>query len=208
MSYQPKYTSEAKVESLLQTSIDENSTPNSSELLELIKRVEAEMDLRRLGSYTAEDELVDADGSNYIQPNNLPIISVQSLYENEADLDKPPNYKQKLEGPGENTSFLIVKREFAGKLLGVGLYFYGGAPKAGRARLKITYQYGFNFPKPLLEEYATKRVALEVLQIRAASETYNVNLAEGPLASLYRELKERVKQLDEFFGKFESWIRG
>jgi hypothetical protein len=103
---------------------------------------------------------------------------------------------------------MVVKREFAGQLLGVGLHFYDNVPKAGRARLKITYSYGFNFPSALLEEYATKRVALEVLQVRAANEDYNVNLAEGPQAALYRELKERIRQLDEFFHKFESVVKG
>jgi hypothetical protein len=72
----------------------------------------------------------------------------------------------------------------------------------------MTYDYGFDFPLALLEEYATKRVALEILQVRAANESYNVNLVEGPLAALYRELKERVRRLDEFFQKFESVVKG
>jgi hypothetical protein len=208
LSYTPKYTDETKVESLLQISVDVDTVPTSGELLNLIQRVEAEMDARRLGSYTSTDELVDADGSAFIQPSNLPIISVNSLYENEAEPYQAANYKQRTEGPGEGTSFLIVRREFAGKLLGIGLYFYDNVPKAGRARLKITYDYGFDFPSLLLEEYATKRVALEVLQVRAANESYNVNLAEGPQAALYRELKERVRQLNEFFQKFESVVKG
>jgi hypothetical protein len=208
LSYTPKYTDEDKVESLLQISVDVDTVPTSGELLNLIQRVEAEMDARRLGSYTSTDELVDADGSAFIQPSNLPIISVNSLYENEAEPYQAADYKQRTEGPGDGTSFLIVRREFAGKLLGIGLYFYDNVPKTGRARLKITYDYGFDFPSALLEEYATKRVALEVLQVRAANESYNVNLAEGPQAALYRELKERVRQLNEFFQKFESVVKG
>jgi hypothetical protein len=68
LSYTPKYTDEAKVESLLQINIDIDTVPTSDELLTLIQRVEAEMDARRLGSYTSTDELVDADGSAFINP--------------------------------------------------------------------------------------------------------------------------------------------
>ena len=206
MSYTPKYTSEAKVEALLGITIDDTSVPTSSQLLDLIERVEKEMDARLLGSYTSTDELVDTDGGEFVQPNFLPIISVTSLYVNNKNLNETPDWTQLTEGPGDDSSFIVVKKPFAGKLLGIGLYFYDNIPDEGRAKIKITYSYGFNFDSKILEEYATKRVALEVLQVRAAHEDYRVDLSQGPMAALYGELKKRVEQLDSWFKSFEGFM--
>ena len=207
MSYTPKYTSEEKVEDLLQITIDDSSVPTSTQLLDIIERVEKEMDARLLGSYTSTDELVDSDGKPFIQPNFLPIISVVSLYVNGANPNQTPSWTQLTEGPGEGSSFIVVKKNFAGKLLGIGLYFYDNIPIRGKARIKITYDYGFNFDGKLLEEYATKRVALEVLMVRSFHEDYGVDLSQGYMAKLYEELKNRVKKLDEFFEKYVSTFK-
>ncbi|MGP3667613.1 MAG: hypothetical protein ACKD6N_03525 [Candidatus Bathyarchaeota archaeon] len=206
MSYQPKYTNEMKIEALLQIDIGEDSVPTSGQLLDIIERVDKDMDTRLLGVYTSENELVGSDGEAFIQPNFLPIIQVSRVEVNFADPSQKPDWQELVEGPGEGSSFIVVKKNFAGKLLGIGLYFYDNIPPRGRARIRVTYTYGFNFEQKILEEYATKRVALEVLIVRSFNENYRVDLSQGYMSKLYEELKTRVKELEQFFEKHVSIV--
>jgi len=49
----------------------------------------------------------------------------------------------------------------------------------------------------LLEEYATKKVALQVLQIRSAHEDYRVDLSQGSYAELYKIWVKRVEEIEK-----------
>jgi hypothetical protein len=92
-----------------------------------------------------------------------PIISVTNLYENEAELDEAADWVERTEGPGTNSSFIILKRDFLGQYLGYALYFYDNFPEVGPQRLRVTYNWGFSSVPSLIEELSTVLAALKVL---------------------------------------------
>lgn len=189
MPYAPKYTSEDLVEALLQTTIDNSTIPTSSQLLTWIEEVEKKMDADLLGSYTATDELNDVETVNdqeVFKPKFTPILTVTNLYRNKAALHDAVDYELLTEGPGDSTHFVILKAVVCGKLVGYALYIYDRHPGIGRNKVKITYTYGYNIDSKVLQEYATKKVALQVLEVWAASTAKAIDLKAGPWAPLLR----------------------
>jgi len=185
------YTTEAKVEALLQMDIDGSSDPNTTEVAVWIAEVEADMDAQMLGSYTATDEVMDVppvtgilpkDTAYWMQylnqygylpeegqiviPSRIPIVSISSLSRRTTGLSETAAWEALTEGPGSTASYIqIKKRTKADNVLGFALYFYQNPPVAGLGRLKMTYNYGWNIDTSILGEYASIKVALKVLDV-------------------------------------------
>jgi len=156
------------------------------------------MDSRLWGSYTATQQLNDADGSQHPTLKFMPILTVTSLVENLASLDQATNYSaERTEGPGSSSSFIILTKDNgSGIQVGYALFFYNNIPTAGRNKLRVSYTYGHNLPTSLLTQYATYRTAMRVIEIRAASGSFNINLDTGPWAEKYKQMKDWTEKAD------------
>jgi len=195
MSYQPQYTSEEKVEGILQIDIDNDSNPSSSEVLTWIEEVEREVEERRLGSHTATDVYVDVPsldeaagyysatykaktgqlfiatsmGAGILVPLlNIkgPIISITSLYKNDEDPSDTPDWEELTEGPGDGSDFMLLEATSGSKTYGYALWIYDNFPLAGPKRLKMSYTYGYNINSKILQEWCTLKVAIKVLEAK------------------------------------------
>jgi len=192
--YTPKFTSEANVEALLQMEFDASTYPSSVQVLDWIEEIETDVIERNLYQRTATDVYIDVPASR-LQPEfnsyswtyhvksdrmivgrgggvlvpltnvKKPIISIVSLYKNDADLNDAPDWVELTEGPGEGSSFiLLTSTSRTGEVLGYALWFYDNFPLAGPKRLKMTYTYGYNVNTEILDRYCTLGVAIKVLQ--------------------------------------------
>ena len=194
MTYTPQFTSESKVEALLQMDIDANTDPSSSEVLDWIEEIETDVIERNLYQRTATDEYIDVppselsaglagyDWKYHVKTDKLiisrgggvivplvnvkrPIISITSLYKNDEDPTNTPSWEELTEGPGDGSSFiLLTATNDSQKTLGYALYFYDNFPLVGPKRLKMTYTYGHNLDIEILDRYCTLGVAIKVLQ--------------------------------------------
>jgi len=197
VSYSPKYTSAAKVEGVTQFATGAATDPSTTEVLTWIQEVEADADARGLYSYTETNQVMDVDphlgfpakntiawleaiaGKRYEEiknrlliPPNLPIISITKLERNLADLTQAANWEELDEGPGANTSFVIIKKTSkTGEYLGFAIYFYQNPPSSGFARVRMTYIYGWNLSATILGEWCTLKVALKVFEAILEAET-------------------------------------
>jgi len=200
MVYQPKYTSEIKVEEVVQFEISADTSPSSDEVLNMIEKVEQEIDGRKLGwkdggsygdGYVATNLYIDVTPENSdvddedkdiyatkVYLRGYPILSVTSLKRRTSDeLDDTPVWEDLTQGyysgwdeTSDTDYMLIMSRGKDNQEYGIGFYFYSSKkPKAGRASLKATFTYSYNVPETVLEEYATLKVAIQVLRAAAAA---------------------------------------
>ena len=222
MSYEPKYTSEAKIEALLQLSISDTSVPNSSQVLQWIKEVESRIDELGLGSYSATEYLdvpeIIAEYPPYtweyrvksgrfkftIETGRIvplaqlkhPIISVTAVYKNDNDPDEAPNWQQLTEGPGENSHYILLtsgKRGFD-----YALWFYKDPPLIGPKRIKIEYTWGWNVDEDILSDYCTMAVAIKVLLARmGTNQPSGIAYMEGEELGVFQttNYRERIEIL-------------
>jgi len=231
MAYTPKYTSERLVESLLQIDISDSTSPNSSQVLKWIEEVEKYIDEKGWGSQSVTDELIDVPQRAFLENDILPqqaetvtrdigrivifpkrpIISIANLYVNEANLDEAENWKARYEGKGANKHFIKL---FAGrKKLAYGVFFHTDPPQPGYQRVRASYTWGWNVDPKILQQYATLKVAIQVLYAKmATSEPTGVTSFVGPgfttavMTTQYSERIERfqreVERLEEGFPKW------
>jgi len=183
------YTDETKVEAITQFDIDATTNPSTSEVAQWITEIEADADARKLGSYTATDQVVDVPArldyppkdtiawlyaitgkrwaeiaNRVVIPPFIPIISITNLYRNKADYTQEPDWDQLTEGPGSGDSFILLKKETKAKLfLGFAIYFYANTPYTGYQKVRMTYTYGWNINTDIIGEWCTLKVALKVL---------------------------------------------
>lgn len=192
------YTEESKIEAQLGgLTIDNTTTPTTAQVAIWITEVEAEITEKALGSHTATDTYLDVPATERgtgvydveydIATDTLttqagrnvrivpitdihgPILSITSLYKNDAAYDAAPSWEEldEWDGSSADTSFLL--RQSGNKQHGYVLIFYDNFPLSGPKRIKMTYSYGHNVSTNILSEYATKRVAINVLQARMGS---------------------------------------
>jgi len=142
-------------------------------------------------------------------PSHLPIVSVSSLYVNSGVPGSEATWTQLYEFDTEDqtSSWTLDYIGVSGGRLGSGIRFYRNFPMTGSTRIKMTYLYGYNFSNSILEEYATKKVALQVLRAKAASEDMSIDLSTGVWGALYAQLVNRVEDLDDLFKGRERLIR-
>ena len=140
-----------------------------------------------------------------LYPSHLPIVSVTTLYVNENQPSAEPSWTQLYEfaTAGQTSSFTLDYVGVAGGRLGTAVRFYRSWPKTGSSRIKMTYVYGYNFSMNNLEEYATKKVALQVLRAKAAAPDMALDLSTGVWGALYSQLDARVDDLDRLFKERE-----
>jgi len=199
MSYTPKWTSEARVEALLQIDITSATDPNSTELLDWIEEVETSMLADNLGTQTTPSltefdvppshalaketigwfhaGLPESTQGRIVVPPYVPIVSVNSgtVSRNKASLNQAPDWellKAKDNFPSDSdTDFMILYEvdKKTGKRLGFAFYFYNNIPEAGYRRLRGTWVYGHNVDSEILREYATLKVAEKVILARLFS---------------------------------------
>ena len=230
MTYISKYTSEAKVEQEVQFEISAETSPSSDEVLAMIERVEKEIDARKLGwkdggSYgdgydatlyidvpeNAEDEC----GFMRVYLNDYPILSVSSLQRRISDeLTDTPVWEELKQGYYENWEeesdtdyMLITTTGKCGQRYGIGFLFYSSKkPKAGVARLKATFTYSYNIPPSILEEYATLKVAIQVLKAAvAAGEPTRLSAYTGGDFQSYvpSQMEEQIREWERRIAEIE-----
>jgi len=232
MAYTPKYTSERLVEGLLQIDISDSTSPNSSEVLKWIEEVEKYIDEHGWGSQTVTDELIDVPQRAFLENDILPeqaetvtrdigrivifpkrpIISIASLFVNEADLDEAENWKARYEGKGTNKHF--IKLHAGRKKLAYGVFFHTEPPQPGYQRVKASYTWGWNVDSKILQKYATLKVAVQVLYAKmATSEPTGVTSFVGPgfttavMTTQYSERIERFeRKIKEMEAEFPKWL--
>jgi len=183
------YATEAKVEAITQFDINNTTSPSTTEVAQWITEIEKDAEARKLGSYTATDQLIDVparldwpakdtiawlyaiSGKRYMDaatriviPPFIPIISITSLSRNKAAYTAEPDWEALTEGPGSGDSYILLKKETKGsKFLGFAIYFYQNPPDIGYQRIKMTYTYGWNIDSEIIGEWCTLKVALKVL---------------------------------------------
>lgn len=230
--YEPKYTSEAAVERLVQFNIDVDTKPSSSEVLEWIELIEKEIDSRRLGwkdggsegdgyvvtdlyldvpKTTEEDEATPLEiiTGKYITKlllTNYPILTMTSLERRTtSQLKSKPTWESLTQGYYEGwteasgTDYMLLMDEGKdGQRYGIGFIFYSSKrPKEGRASLKASFTYSYNVPGEVLKEYATLKVAIEVLKasVTAGEPTRLTSYPGGDFQEyIPREMSEQIKQ--------------
>jgi len=232
MAYTPKYTSERLVEALLQIDITDSTSPNSSQVLAWIEEVEAYIDSKGWGTQTVADELIDVPQRAYLENNILaetaesvtrdigrivifprrPIISISSLYVNEAALDENEDWKARYEGKGTNKHFIKL---YAGRSKrAYGVFFHTDPPQPGYQRVKASYTWGWNINRKVLQRYATLKVAIHVLYAKmATSEPTGITSFVGPgyttavMTTQYSERIERFeRKVEEMEAQFPKWL--
>jgi hypothetical protein len=70
----------------------------------------------------------------------------------------------------------------------------------------MTYTYGYGVVASVLTEYATKVVALRVLEVKAAVSAVGVDLKAGPWSALYASLKQRTVEMEAYFNSVQLGV--
>ena len=193
MSYTPVYTSFEAIEEITQITIDDRSVPSYTAVLRWIEQIESRVVARALGSHTVTDQYIDVPVGDDIYPNytwyyevdgarlkfdieggyvvplgdvKYPVISITSLYKNDADFEDAPNWEQLTEWDGstDDTHFMLLTS--GRKNSGYALWFYEEEPEPGPKRLKMSYTYGNNIDPEILEEWVTLNVCVKILVAR------------------------------------------
>ena len=183
------YTTEAKVEALTQVTISTTSVPSTGQVSVWIDEVSSEIVERGLSTHVATDQYLDiplvGEGSGVYEPSynvksgilrfnegegnivplrniHHPIISITSLYKNDQSYTGAASWEELTEGPGASSHFLLLESDERG----YALWFYDDQPLAGPKRVKLTYTYGLAVPNNILARWATRKVAIDVLEAR------------------------------------------
>jgi len=157
------------------------------------------------------------EGVRIVYPQRyVPIISVTSLYRRKSLLTETPEWEELKQGYYEgwtetsDTDWMpIIEEGKCGQKHIIGFLFYGKKPDYGPARLKGTWKYGYNIPGKILQEYATLKVAVRVLEAAvAAGEPTRVGTYTGgdfqsfvnvELRNQINEWKERIKEIERLY---------
>jgi hypothetical protein len=198
-----QYTDISKVEALIQILFDGSdvNNPTRAQVNVWIDEVSKEIDHKALGYYGVVGELTDANGTPYVYLNRQPIICITGLgiAVNLAEQDEATDYEYRLEGPGANTHFNILRKAFGNKTLGYTLYFYDDVPEAGTSRIFASYAYGWNMDWIILSEYATAKVAVRVIEYLSARPENVVLVQQGGYKTLMDNLNLRITQIEAMF---------
>ena len=117
-------------------------------------------------------------GARRVTLVGYPILEVtdHKIYYRDSDLKENPSWITLTEGyysgwsGGTSEFMLIMSKGKDGQRYGIGFYFYGDIiPRAGRARLKVSFKYSYNVPEYILREYVSLKVAIEVLKLAVTS---------------------------------------
>ena len=176
------YTSVDRVADLIQIDLDGSSVPTSTTVERWIEEIEARIDSLGLGTYSVTDQYIDVPYSlttispsewfydmetdilRYSQRDALivplanvknPIISITSLYKNDEDLTDTPSWEEFVEGPGDDSDFILLRSGRGNH--GYALYIYDDEPSSGPKRLKMTYTWGYNIDSDILADYPAYR---------------------------------------------------
>lgn len=218
------YTTEAKIEAILQLAVNESTDPTSTELAVWITEVEADADAMALSSYTLTDQVIDViakvgapakntiawleqlSGQRYsnlktsiLIPPFTPIISIASLSRRTSGLTETAAWEALTEGPGASASWIILKKRTKSKqFLGFAIYFYQNEPSSGYGRVKMTYNYGWNLSTDIIGEWCTLKVALKALDSMVRATT-PVGARDYTTVDLRvgLDLESRVKNIKE-----------
>ena len=197
----------------------------------MIERVEKEIDARKLGwkdggsygdGYDAilyidvPENAEDESGLMRIYLYDYPILSVSSLQRRTSDelTDTPvweelkQGYYEGWEEESDTDYMLITTTGKCGQRYGIGFLFYSSKkPKVGIARLKAVFTYSYNIPPSILEEYATLKVAIQVLKAAAAAgeptrlSTYTggdfQTFVNKEIQEQIDEWEKRIKEIEE-----------
>jgi len=241
VTYTPKYTSESKIEALVGFDITAKTKPSSSQVLDVIEEVEAEIDAKYLGwedgasygeGYTISDLYIDVPASaENIEENHLdiitgrtvdtvylsgyPIIEMTKLYRRTtASAYDSPEWEELNQGyysgwtPSDSHYKLITTKGKDGQSYGIGFCFYGDKrPYEGPASLKAIFKCGYLIPEEIVQEYATLKCAIKVLQM-ATNAGEPVRFPSYPggsleeyvpreLNNMIREFRERIKEIEK-----------
>jgi len=205
MSFIPQYTTIERIEASLQMPIDATTRPNSTEVLDMIQEVEAEMDSQLLYRYHYVSGYVDVEpvtglNRNTIEwlefistygyspatgrvviPNLLPIysIDVSGCHTRTTGLGVSGTWEVRQEGFAND--FLVLKKQTKdGQELGFALYFFQNVPAAGVQRVRLSYYYGWNINRSVLRQYATTKTIIEILKAKmGASEPAGLTQFRG-----------------------------
>jgi len=217
----------------VQFEISAETSPSSDEVLAMIERVEKEIDARKLGwkdggsygdGYDATlyidvpENAEDESGFMRVYLNDYPILSVSSLQRRISDeLTDTPVWEELKQGyyegweEGSDTDYMLITTTGkCGQRYGIGFLFYSSKkPEAGIARLKVTFTYSYNIPPSILEEYATLKVAIQVLKAAAAAgeptrlSTYTggdfQTFVNKEIQEQISEWEKRIREIEERF---------
>lgn len=117
-------------------------------------------------SQTVTEEVYDYNGDDeYIMPSKLPLISLTTLEYNDANEGETPNWVTKT----EDTDYYVYEDR------GTIEFIYSNfAPKPGKRRLRLTYNYGTSVVPSRVKKLTTLIVTLRVIE-----SLYNKNVNEG-----------------------------
>lgn len=150
-------------------------------------------------------------------PPGYPVIEgkVTSLARRTSDsLEDLPVWETLTEGyysgwtEAADTSFkTIFQYGPDGQKWGIGFFFYDNAPDYGKARIKVSFSYSYQIPGKVLQEYATLKVAIRVIELAltAGEPTRVATFTKGDFESFINvaisgmidEWKKRVSEIEE-----------
>ena len=228
MSYLPKYTDIGTLQTFLQMEFTHSSRPSVTEVIELIRLHEREVDNAWLGwedgasygtGYLAQNKYIDVpedfDDVLYLE---YPVTEISSLHMRVSELASAPEWKPLKMGyyqgwvEEEGTDFMPLEDIGPDRQRWYyALNFYGQKPKPGKASLKMTFRYTYGVPATLLKEYVTLKVAIDVANIVVASgeptriagwtgENFQT-FVNTQLTAQVNEWKRRIAEIEEHFPK-------
>jgi len=231
-SYSTQFTDVSSVEAFTGETVNDESDPTAEQVLEWIEQVEMEMVAKgyftesltgiimdvpegKIGSdhplaWIFDDPIFSTSGFVVSLPHS-PFISVSNVQRNIQGYQQTPDWEDLVEGPEDNSHFLIVKDKFKAGLRGVALYFYSNAPQPGYQRLKLDYVWGYNLPATVLSEYAALKVSIMLLYAKYMRKepVFDINIAGmrtalNKFTDVHQHILDRIEliELDWIPSKF------
>lgn len=227
MSFVPEFTTIDLVKAMTGETIEDDSDPTETQVLEWIEQVEEEMNSKGYATeahtgvimnvpegnaeYTSVltrswiyDNATQYAGGLVVALPHTPFISVANVQRNLQAHTQDASWEDLTEGPADGSDFLIIEKKYKAGLRGIGLYFYQKAPKAGYQRLKLDYVWGHNLPENVLKEYATSKVSMMLLYSKYMRKepVFNLNIAGlrtelNEFTGVHKFIIDRIEKIEQ-----------
>lgn len=222
------YTTQEKIEAELQTTFTGTSSPTTTQLATFITEAQGRIDRRTgttFGTATFADEILDLDENNTFTSSNIvlvnnygrndyslhgqlkdtfylpfaPIISITSLYTNDASSLSSDDWQLRTEQTGSGGDFIVNKDSGS-------IRFLQNFPRYGERSIKVSGVYGHSSVPEVVSELATNLVVERVLSDKAhksqftsvdsiSLEGISISKGIGSTTNYLRQLRNRTDQL-------------
>jgi len=208
------YTTEAKIEALLEEDITASTTPTTAQVAVWIDEADAYID-EYSGSLfdtaLVSSDIHSYDAKGFIRTDRGPIVSVSELLWNKAGFNATADDWQTLaEGTTSDKDFYLD--EYDSKRINFKTSTTGNSPIYGIQNLRVTYIQGYETTPVLVSEVATLLVSQKVIMTKVYNNSFSSqdsisigpisisksNVTVGNLTSISDYISERKKLIGTF----------